>query len=63
MTAQGYCRLAAVIFAVVAALQLTRILMGFDVTIGTVVLPVWASWIAFPVAAVLSWLGFTATRD
>ena len=63
MTAKGYCRLAAVIFTVVAALQLTRTLMGWDVTIGTAVLPVWASWIAFPVAAMLAWLGFTATPD
>lgn len=63
MTARNYCRLAAVIFTIVAILQLTRAVLGWDVTVGTTVMPLWPSWIAFAVAGVLAWLGFSAARD
>jgi hypothetical protein len=63
MTAKNYCRLAAAIFTIVAVLQLARAVLGWDVTIATFVLPIWASWIAFVVAGVLAWLGFSATGD
>jgi hypothetical protein len=63
MTAENYARLAAVIFALVAMLQLARAVGGWPVTVGaTVSIPLWASWIACVVAAVLAWLGFNASR-
>ena len=63
MTPQNYSRLAALIFAIVAVLQLVRALGGWPVTVGgTVSIPLWASWIACVVAAVLAWLGFAASR-
>ena len=63
MTPQNYSRLAALIFAIVAVLQLVRALGGWPVTVGgTVSIPLWASWTACVVAAVLAWLGFDASR-
>ena len=46
MTPQNFSLLAALIFAVVAAVQLARAVSGLSVTIGTASLPLWASWIA-----------------
>ena len=60
MTAKNYSLLAAVIFAIIALLQLTRALSGWEITVGTTVMPVWPSWIAVLVAGTLAWLGFTA---
>jgi hypothetical protein len=45
MTAKSYSRLAALIFAVVAVLQLIRAVSGWPVTVGaTTSIPLWASW-------------------
>ena len=63
MTAQSYSRIAAVVFAIVALLQLTRVLLGWEVSIDGLSVPLWASWIAVAAAGLLAWLGFTATRD
>ena len=63
MSAITYSRLAALIFAIVAVLQLARAMSGWPVTVGTTFsIPVWASWIASVVAAGLAWLGFNASR-
>ena len=63
MTAENYTRLAALIFAVVAVPQLAHAVGGWPVTVGaTVSIPLWASWIACVVAAVLAWVGFSASR-
>ena len=63
MTTQSYCRLAALIFAVVAALQLIRAVSGWPITVGaTTSIPLWASWVACVIAGVLAWIGFEASR-
>jgi hypothetical protein len=62
MTARDYARLAAAIFAIVAVLQLGRAAAGLPLTVGTNSIPLWASWIACVVAALLAWLGFNASR-
>jgi hypothetical protein len=62
MTADNFSRLAAVIFAVVALAHLVRAVSGWPITLGDISLPVWASWVAFIVAAMLAWLGLTASR-
>jgi hypothetical protein len=63
MTAKNYSRLAALIFAIVAVLQLARAVSGLPVPVGnTISIPLWASWIACVVTAVLAWLGFNASR-
>ena len=62
MTAINYAVLAAVIFAIVAVLQLARALLGAEVKVGSASIPLWASWIAFLVVSLLAWLGFTTTH-
>ncbi len=62
MTSRNYSLLAALIFSVLAMLQLVRALSGWPVTVGPVAIPLWASWIACVVAAVLAALGLAAAR-
>jgi hypothetical protein len=62
MTARNFAQLAATIFAIVVVLHVVRVLAGWPVTIGTLSIPFWASWVAIPVAALLAWLGFKASR-
>ena len=62
MSARNYALLAALIFTLVAVLQLTRAVAGWPIAVGTVSVPLWASWVAFVVAAVLAWLGFKVSR-
>jgi protein-S-isoprenylcysteine O-methyltransferase Ste14 len=63
MTAKSFSLLAAIIFAIVAVLQFARAVSGLPIALGTTLsIPVWASWIACVVAAVLAWLGFNASR-
>lgn len=60
MVAQQFSRLAAVIFAIIALLQLLRAFTGFEIAVGGEIMPVWPSWIAAIVAGFLAYLGFTA---
>ena len=60
MTPQQYSLLAALIFALVAVLQIVRAVAGLPVTIGRTSIPVWASWVACVVAIILAWLGYAA---
>jgi hypothetical protein len=62
MNMRTFCTLAAAIFALIALLQLIRIVMGWSVTFNGIDVPFWASWIAVVVAATLSFVGFRATR-
>ena len=63
MTARTYSKVAAAIFALIAILQLTRAIGGWPtISVGGAIMPVWPSWIACVVAALLAWLGFTASR-
>lgn len=62
MTAKSYAILAAAIFAVVALAQLLRAISGWPVTVGTTEMPLWPSWVAFVVAGLLAWLGYSASR-
>ena len=63
MTAKNFSLLAAVIFTIVAVLQFARAISGWPIILGTTIsIPVWASWVACIVSAVLAWLGFNASR-
>lgn len=62
MTTKNYSLLAAVIFTIIAVLQLTRAVMGWEVMVGSTLMPVWPSWVAFLVAGALAWLGYSAAR-
>ena len=60
MPTRTFCKLAASIFALIALLQLLRIVMGWSVTLNGGDVPLWASWIAVAVAGALSLIGFRA---
>jgi len=62
MSARGFSRLAAVIFAIVALLHLLRAVAGLDIVIGGESIPIWASWVGAVVAGFLAYLGFTASN-
>jgi hypothetical protein len=49
-----FTTIAAVVFAFVAVMQLLRVILAWPVSINGVVVPVWASAIAFVIAAGLS---------
>jgi hypothetical protein len=61
MTATQYSLLAALIFALVAVLQIVRAVMRLPITIGQTSIPIWASWLAGGIAIVLAWLGYAAS--
>jgi hypothetical protein len=58
----SYARLAGVIFAIVAVLQLWRALAGWPVTIGRTAIPIWVSWLAFVIAGAMAWIGVIGSR-
>jgi hypothetical protein len=59
MDAKSFSRVAAVVFAIVAILQLVRALAGWDITINGAGVPLWASWLAAVVAGLLAFVGLT----
>ena len=60
MTPRNFSLTAAIIFAVIALVQLARAVFGWPVTIDTYAIPLWFSWVAFIVAAGLSYFGWKA---
>ena len=46
--------IAVVVFSLVSLLQLLRLLLGWAITIGGIAIPLWASGVAFVVAAALA---------
>ena len=52
----------ATLFLVVAIMHLLRIILGWQVEIGGLSIPFWASWLTLPVAGVLAYFGFTQDR-
>lgn len=61
MTANQYSLLAALIFALVAVLQIVRAVARLPITIGQTSIPIWGSWVACGVAIILAWLGYGAS--
>ena len=51
-----FTRIAVLVFALVAILQLLRFALNWVVTINGVTIPVWASGIAFLIAAILAFM-------
>jgi hypothetical protein len=62
MQPKNYSRLAAVIFAVIAVLQLVRVLLAWDIMLNGAPIPLFVSGMAAFVAAIMAWLGFRASR-
>ena len=62
MDGKSYSRVAAIIFAIIAILQLFRALAGWDITVNGAAVPLWASWLASVVAGALAYVGLIARR-
>jgi hypothetical protein len=52
-----------VLFSLIALLQLLRFILGWQVTVNGVTIPVWVSAIAFVIAAGLAAMVWRETRD
>ena len=63
MDQRTYNTVTAAIFLVVALLHLLRIVFGWPVEIGRLIIPMWASWLALIVAGALAYVGFRHTRS
>jgi hypothetical protein len=67
MNPQRYALIVAIVFAAIAVLQLTRAVLGWPVAVttpwGTLMIPVWLSWIACAAAILLAWFGYAASRS
>ncbi|OGI94391.1 hypothetical protein A3A03_03800 [Candidatus Nomurabacteria bacterium RIFCSPLOWO2_01_FULL_40_18] len=63
MQQKTYLIISSVIFLIVGVLHLCRALAGWEVVIGSFMVPVWASWIAFIVGGTLAYFGFKFTRS
>ena len=61
MNPRFYSRLAAIIFVVIALVQLLRVLFAWEVTLNGVAIPLFVSGIACFFAAAMAWLGFSAS--
>jgi hypothetical protein len=60
---KNYAMVSALVFAVVAVVQVLRLVNQWAVQVGPYAVPLWFSWIAVIVAAALSFWGFrNATR-
>jgi hypothetical protein len=60
MTPRNFSLTAAIIFAIIALVQLARAVFGWEVTINAYTIPLWLSWVAFFIAAGLSYFGWKA---
>ena len=57
-----FIRVATVIFALVALLHLSRILLGGGVAVYTWEVPFWVSWVAILVSGYLAYAGYKLQR-
>jgi hypothetical protein len=62
MTQRVFSLITATLFSLIAILHALRLLRGWQVTIGDIVLPVWVSWIGLVIAGYLAYEGFTLRR-
>jgi hypothetical protein len=58
-----YARFSGVFFSLLALVQLTRAVLGWPVQVAGVTVPVWASVLAFVVAATFAVWAFRTARD
>ena len=58
MDQRTYNIVTAVVFLIVAALHLARVIFGWPARIGGLDIPLWASWLALIVSGGLAYFGF-----
>jgi hypothetical protein len=63
MNPRTYFLLTAILFSIICLVQLSRITFGWEVIVGGWSVPMWLSWLAVVVTAVLAFFGFTYSRS
>ena len=62
MTPRIFSLIAAAVFLLIALAHTLRVLFGWYITVGNVVVPVWTSWIGLAIAGYLAYQGFRVSR-
>jgi hypothetical protein len=62
MTKSNFILVDSMMFLLIGLAHLVRALMGWEVTIGTYVVPVWFSWLAILIALYLGFQGFMLSK-
>ncbi len=62
MNIKAYCRVSAIIFAVVALAHLARLFYGWSVIIDAATIPMFVSWVGLVVTGGLAYWGFQGAR-
>jgi hypothetical protein len=62
MAQRTFSLITAILFLLIALLHALRLLRGWQVTIGDIVVPVWVSWIGLAIAGYLAYQGFRLGR-
>ena len=63
MTQRTFSLITATLFSLIALGHALRLLRGWHVTIGDIVVPVWISWIGLVIAVYLAYQGFRLSRS
>lgn len=58
MSPRSYCLLTAILFALIALVQVSRPLLDWSVILNGYEIPMWLNWLAFFAFGILSVLGF-----
>jgi hypothetical protein len=58
MTQRTFSLITATLFSLITLLHALRLLRGWQVTIGDIVVPTWVSWIGLAIAGYLAYQGF-----
>jgi hypothetical protein len=59
MNRKSYFLVTATVFSVIGILHLFRIVLGWEAVVGGWSIPMWLSWVAMIVTAMLAYYGFT----
>ncbi len=62
MTARAYFLATAILFSVIALVHLVRIILGWEATVAGWPVPMWLSWAAIVVTAVIAFYGLRLAR-
>ena len=62
MKQRNFFLITSILFALIAFLHAVRLLLGWQVSVGGAVVPIWASWIGLAIAAFLAYEGFRLSK-
>jgi uncharacterized protein YacL len=63
MDRRSYFLVTAIVFSLIGLLHLLRIVLGWEAILGGWSIPMWLSWVAMIMTAVLAYYGFAHRRN